>query len=124
MCQEAFYWYTIPMNKKRPIYLLFVAILSLISLLYLMIYHTPSSLFTVPSTFVSFPTLYLFFFLFIIFTFSCVSFLFKNIKRGILVSVFLTLYIVLRISGFTQAYFALIIIALYVTLELLIHKRQ
>lgn len=110
-------------RKKLSLLLSLVACASLLLLGYVIYAFPPSSVITIPFVSLEIPSLYAFFICFILFTFSFISLIFKTIKRGIIISSLLTCYLVLRISGFTNFYFAIILIAIYITLELFMRKK-
>lgn len=109
------------MRKKRALPLLLVSLLSLICLLFVIFFIPP----TYAVTIVGLQINILFFFLplLFIFTYSLLSFAFQKKTHGILAGIFLILYLVLRLGGFTHPLFLLILLALLLILELLFVNR-
>jgi hypothetical protein len=59
-----------------------------------------------------------------IFTFSTVTYIFKSPKHGILASLFVLIYFWLRINKIFHPIFTLLLVALFLTLELLFSARK
>lgn len=68
--------------------------------------------------------LFFFFPILFIFIFSLLSFIFQKKKHGILAGIFLVVYLLLRLLGFTHILFLLILLALLLILELLFANKS
>lgn len=69
------------------------------------------------------PTIPLFFILFFAGAYEFFKFL-LNQQRGLLIAFFLTLYLILRLNNLTHPIFAILIVALFITFELLFKRRK
>jgi hypothetical protein len=105
------------MRKKRALPLLLVSILSLIAILFVIFLIPPT--YAVALTGIQINILFFFLPLLFIFTYSLLSFVFQKKTHGILAGIFLILYLILRLGGFTHPLFLLILLALLLILELL-----
>ncbi len=56
--------------------------------------------------------------------FSLGTYLFKNKTHGVLIGAFLVVYLLLRLSHLTHPFFLILLIALFLTLELMISYRK
>ena len=120
--------------KKRPLLLLFVGSISLALLIGLVAYADPDTALIPPqtigpltisnNTLLSFSPVIFFFFLLAITLFSFVSYLFKSIKHGSLAAAFVIGYLLFRINGLTHPLFLILLIALFLTLELLFANKK
>ncbi|HSX09466.1 MAG TPA: hypothetical protein VLF93_04900 [Candidatus Saccharimonadales bacterium] len=121
-------------HHKRPLLLLIIGILSLLalaSLIYFVPPNTGLSLsqldFNLPFSldkFIQIPSLILFFTLLIAFFFSITSYIFKSKAQGILVTSFVVIYFIFRLTHLTNLFFLILLVALFVTLELFLTNRR
>ncbi len=72
----------------------------------------------------SIPSIPLFFILFFVAVYGVSSFVLNNKRNGLLIGFFATLYFILRLNGLKNIFFAILILALFVTFELLFKKRK
>lgn len=94
--------------------------MSLLLLLYLTIAHSPSE--NVSITGIHLSLVFLFFPLLFFFVFSVFSFFAKSNKQGILAAIFCSLYLLLRLNNLTHPFFLVLLLAIFLTLELLFKK--
>ncbi len=110
-------------RNKRSVSVLLSALVFAIALCYLIFQFSPSSKFVIPSfIFLGNGKLsveYLFYLFFFLFTLCLVWFLSKSRFQGILVGFITVSYLLLRALGFRNIFFLLLLLALFVTLELL-----
>ena len=112
-----------PIARKRHNYLyLLLAILFGIILGYLFYNFPPTHKFYVSK--LQIPFLPLFLISLTGFIFSSLTFIFIQKTQGIIVSVFIILYLILRLIGLTHWIFAVLFIALFITTELFILKKK
>ncbi len=71
----------------------------------------------------SIPTVPIFFALFFIAIYELFTFILNNQRQGFLISLFATIYLILRFFKLTHPFFAILIIALFVTFELAFKRR-
>lgn len=104
-------------RNRRPVWMLFVGMISTITLGYLVWTYAPTSSFPAPLPAVLNP-LFVFFIL-VFFSISLLTaYILKHSRRGILLGLFVCSYLLLRLNHLTEVYFALILLALFVSLEL------
>jgi hypothetical protein len=121
-------------HRKRPLSLLIIGMLSLITLAGFIYFFPPETIITfpglvtyIPLSFVQYihiPPLSLFFLLFAIFLFSLGSYIFKNKIHGILIAIFVVTYFIFRLNRLTNLFFLLLLLALFVTLELFVSNKK
>ena len=110
------------MRKKRNLSFLIVGLIELAAIAYLVLNISPDknlSLFNIAISSV--------FTLFVLLSsslFFLVSFILNDQRQGFLISFFATLYLILRLNRLTHPLFLILIIAIFVTLELLFKKRK
>lgn len=104
-------------RRRRPPLYLFLSILSLAGLVALFFSVPPS--YQIPLAVIQLPIVIPFFMLLILFCFSAVAYIFKSRKHGILVSLFVTIYLILRLLGFTHPLFFLLLLGIFLTFEML-----
>ncbi|HYM65076.1 MAG TPA: hypothetical protein VES68_01150 [Candidatus Sulfotelmatobacter sp.] len=107
---------------KRPISFLILSILSLGLLVYLVLNFSPS--YNFPILGFNFPVLILFFLLFFIFLYSFFSFALINKRRGLFISLFVNIYLLLRLNGLTHIFFLILLVILFGCLELFFSNRS
>lgn len=108
-------------KNKRDFGALIVGLAALSSLIYLMLNFSPDKNVRVLN--VSLPSIPLFLALFFVAVYEVFKFLLSQ-RRGFLIAFFATLYLILRMNGLTHPFFALLILALFITFELLFKKRK
>jgi len=111
-------------KRKTKLYLpyLFLAFIAFGFLGFLLINFPPNySLKTINFTF---PIIYLFLALTFLSLFLLGTFIFRGRIHGIILSVLAMLYLVLRVIGIRQIFFLFLIIALFITIELLLRKKK
>lgn len=119
-------------RKKRPLWLLVLSILSLGGFIYLIFFTDPSDKISLSEFFGQTPissplnlsTLILFFTVLFIFIFSFITYLLRSIRRGILSGIFVVSYLILRLNHLDQLFFLLVLLALFVTLELVFTRQK
>jgi len=112
-----------PIARKRHnfIYLL-LSILFGIIIFYLFYNYPPTYKF--PLSKIQIPILPLFLISLAGFIFSTLTFIFIQKIQGIIISVFVILFLILRLIGITHWIFAVLFIALFITTELFILKKK
>ena len=113
---------TLKNRRKKPLHYLFVSILSFLLLVTLILTTPPDTQLSFLG--IEFSILTLFFLLVILFFFSLPTFLFSSKKHGILLSGFVTLYLMFRLMDLTHPFFLIVLLALFLTLELLFTSRR
>jgi hypothetical protein len=109
-------------GKKRPMRLLLLSVLSLILILFVVFMLPPSFVIDLSGIKLSVvPFLFLFTGIFV---FSVVTYIFGNAKHGILASLFVLIYFWLRLNKLFHPMFTLLLVALFLTLELLFSARK
>lgn len=106
--------------RKKNILLLITSILLLICLTFLIFTFPPTYQFpiSIANLHENVSILYLFFILLCSFLFCFITFLFKSIVHGILIAIFITLYLIFRLNGLTDPFFLILLAAICLTLEL------
>lgn len=103
-------------RKRRYSPVLFLGLLSLIGLLFYILFIDPSKGLSLGNIFIS-PIIL--FFILLITSISCIgSYVFTNIRRGILLGVFLSLILLLRFFGFASYLYIVILAVIVLLLEL------
>jgi hypothetical protein len=121
-------------HRGRPLLLLLIGIISLIALAALIYFVSPNLSFgpallfpnlSFPlEKFVQIPTTILFFILFSIFIFCTSSYILKSKTHGVLITGFLIIYLIFRLTHLTNPFFLILLLALFVTLELFVSNRR
>lgn len=104
-------------KKKRPFLLLLLSIICLASLGYFIYTYHPKTIFPDPIP-LSLQPIYIFFLLVFLTAALFAAYIGNTIRRGIFFGLFLCAYLLLRLNQFSEIYFALILFALYISLEL------
>lgn len=104
-------------SSKRSWGLLVLSISSLAGIMYLVIYTAPTSFFAVSSFQVS--VLPIFFLLLFLFLFGGCAFIFKSKIHGILIALLAVVYLLFRQNDLTHPFFAVLLLALFLVLELM-----
>mgnify|MGYP001616429146 CR=1 FL=1 len=103
-------------RRKKPIWLLIGGLLSLVIFIYLIVFFSPNFQFSIFNF--QLPILPVFlltsFFLF----FSVSSFLLNNMRRGIFIGLFVSVYLLLRFLDLTHIFFLIMLLILFTTLEM------
>ena len=112
-----------PIARKRHnyIYLLIVILFGIITI-YIIKTFPPT--YKIPIQSVELPILPLFFISLVGFIFSALTFIFIKKTQGIIVSIFVVTYLILRLIGLTHWIFLILVIALFITTELFIFRKK
>ncbi|MBP9719422.1 MAG: hypothetical protein KBD46_03050 [Candidatus Levybacteria bacterium] len=110
-------------KKKRSLWLIVLSIILLTGLGYFMYTYNPKSILPNPFSLYMQPVSLFFVLLFLSIT-SLGMYIFNHTRRGILLGLFLCCYLLLRLNHLTDVYFALILLALFVSLELFFTRYQ
>lgn len=108
-------------NKRSPISLV-AGIISLGLLIFFVLSFPPDKNLNVLSFSIS--LIPIFFVLLLISAYELFSFALNNQRQGFLISFFATLYLILRLNKLTHPFFLILLIAIFITLELLFRKRK
>ncbi len=112
-----------PIARRRHNYLfLLLAILFGIISYYLVFHFPPNYIFPVGNF--GIPILPIFFMTFGLFIFSAFTFIFIQKIQGVIFSLFILCYLILRLTGLTHFIFGFMFIALFITVELFILKKK
>lgn len=119
-------------RKKRPIWLLVLSSLLLASLVYLVLNFPPTHKFTIYNlsfdpwlrTKGQFTILPLFFILLFSTLYSLFTALLSNKRRGLLIALFFSIYLILRLINLTHPFFLILLIALFGGIEIFFVKRK
>jgi hypothetical protein len=112
-----------PIARKRfNFFYLLLAVLFAISTIYLILNFPPN--YKIPVYKFSLPILPIFMASLAAFIFCTFTFVFKRKAQGIIVSIFVILYLILRLIGLTHWIFFILILALFTTTELFILKKK
>src|SRR3989344_3844363 len=104
-------------RRKKPIWLLIGGLLSLVIFIYLIVFFSPNSQFSLaPRSLGEVGIFPLFFILIFAFLFSLFSFLLNNFRRGIFVGLFALIYLLLRLLNLTHPFFLIMLLILFTTL--------
>jgi len=110
------------MRKRRNFWHLILSIISLIGLVYLIIFVKPDQ--NLQALIFKISPLPLFFVLVFLFLTSIISFVFRNLRWGIFVGLFIVGLLILMLYHFAQPFFIIMLLALFFVLELVFsHKR-
>jgi len=106
-------------RRKKPIWLLVVGLLSLALLMYVLIFFSPNSQFSLAPRSLGEVGILPFFFI-LIFTslFFLFSFFLSNFRRGLFIGIFVSVYLLLRFLGLTHIFFLIMLLILFITLEM------
>jgi hypothetical protein len=107
-------------GRGRSIKFLVLSVVSLLCLVVLFVFVPPSSSISFFSLTLHVSVLLLF--VLFVLVFSLTTFFLRNKKHGILFGSFVDLYLVFRIFGFVHPLFLFLLIALFLSLELLLSK--
>lgn len=120
-------------HRKRPLSLLFISIISLITLGCLVYFFSPNTNLTFPQTeitlpfsidkYIQLPPLPIFFILIAIFLFSTGAFLLKSKAHGVLIAGLVLTYLLFRLSHLTHPFFLILLLALFFSLEMFVSSR-
>ena len=110
------------MRKKRKMLPYLVSFIALAAvLIFLVIFWSPEQSFLILD--ISISTKWVFFLL-VFASLSCLStFIFSNVTRGLLVGVFVASVLLLRFFGFTNIFYPVLLILLFVLIDRLISMR-
>lgn len=119
---------------KRPLPLLFIGIASFIVLACLIYFFSPSVSFgaaqILPTIsfplekFFQIPILVIFFIVLALFIFSLCSYGFNSKIHGGLITGFVIIYLIFRLTHLTNLFFLILLLALFITLELFFSNRR
>lgn len=112
-------------QQKRPLKYLFFSILSLASIASLVYLYPPDLKFEIgpPAGGFKFQILYAFFLFVFIFLFSTGTYLFKSKKHGVLIGLFVPLYLIMRLNNLTHPFFFILLAGIFLTLELMVSRK-
>ncbi len=105
------------LEKKRSWKLFVLSILSFSALVYLVIFTAPTASFDVLT--IPIPVLPFFFSLLFLFLFSLCTFLFNSRMHGVLIALLAIIYLLFRQNDLTHPFFAVLLLALFLVLELM-----
>jgi hypothetical protein len=109
-------------RRKRSWLYLLTAAISLIATLLIIFFLSPSE--KIQLGFLSVSPLVLFLAPLLLFFFSLPTFFLKSPKHGILLSLFVLLYMIFRVNNLTHPIFLFILLGIFLTLELFFSNRQ
>ncbi len=109
-------------RKKRSLSLLFVALASFLVLLSLIFMTSPTQTIYLGS--IGFSIQLLFFLLLDIFLFSSINFAFNSRIHGVLGSLFVVSYLLFRLNNLTHPFVLILLLALFLTIELVFTKQH
>lgn len=111
------------MRKNREDFpAIIIGFAALISLIYIILNFAPDKSFNILNF--SFSPILIFLVLVFISIYELFSFTFNDQRQGFLVSFFATLYLILRLNRLIHPFFLILIVAIFITLELLFRKRK
>lgn len=108
-------------KNSRDFVALITGLLFLGALIYIVLNFGPDKNIKVLNFYL--PPLPVFFVLFFIGVYELFKFI-LNQRRGLLIAFFATLYLILRLNNLTHPFFAILILALFMTFELLFKERK
>lgn len=119
-------------TRKRSLLLLFASILSFLALAGLIYFSPPTSSLTSSQivgnisliSFIHIPSLFLFFVLLALFLFCIGTYIFKSKKHGVLIALFVIIYLLFRLNHLTHPFFLVLLLALFFTLEMLVSSKN
>ena len=119
-------------QKTRPLSLLIVGIISLVTLASLIYFFSPNTSLMLPQTpetllinkYLQIPPIILFFILTTITLFCLGSYFLKSKAHGILLTGFVITYLLFRLNHLNHPFFLIVLIALFLVLELFISSRK
>ena len=109
-------------KRKKTLSLLFLITLSLLTLGSLVIFFPPTDSLTIFH--VKLSIILLFFVALFLFAFATGTFFFKNKVHGLLLGFFLIIFLIFRLNNLTHPFFFILLLALFLTLELLFTYRK
>jgi len=109
-------------RKRHNFFFLLLGVLFAISTVYIFLTFPPD--YNLQLSNVAIPIFPVFIISFLLFLFSLITFIFIQKIHGILVSLFIFFYFLLRLFGLTHWIFAVLLFALFVTLEFFIRKQK
>jgi len=120
-------------QRKRPLSLLIIAIVSFLTLCCLIYFFPPTANLTFVQTMTNFPfslekslqipPIIPFFILIAIFFFSLGTYILKSKAHGILIAGLVLTYLLFRLTNLTHPFFLIILLALFFTLEMFVSSR-
>ena len=120
--EEWCFWYPCTMRaRKKHLPYLYISIPLLIILVVVIILINPQKNLEIAG--ISIPSLPIFFTLLFLFLFSLLSFLLLHTRRGALVALFISSFLLLRAAGFREFYYVVIILVILILIELFYIKR-
>ena len=109
-------------RKRRSLKLLSIALLSLSAITYIIFFVSPDYVY--PILAFKLPIIILFILIITLFTYSLTTYISKNKKHGFLTSLFVLTYMLFRLNNLTHPFFLLLLLALFITLELLFSRQR
>jgi hypothetical protein len=120
-------------HQKRPISLLIIGIVSLLTLGSLIYFFPPNTNLSFPQTLTNFPLsldkyvqippVILFFILTAIFFFSMGTYSMKSKAHGVLIAGLVVTYFIFRLTHLTHPFFLILLLALFFSLEMFVSSR-
>lgn len=112
-------------KEKRPLKYFLISTITLVALIYIVIVFPPTYKFLVSRSLGEVGSIYnLFLFLVFIFLFSFATYIFKNKTQGVLIGFFVLSFFIFRLNNLTHPFFFILLVALFLTLELLFTYRK
>src|SRR6266568_3929289 len=109
-------------SRRRPLSLLIIGVISLLTLASLIYFFPPNSSLTLDK-FTQISPLILFFVLVTIVLFSIGSYLLNSKKKGILIAGFVIIFLLFRLTHLTHPFFLILLLALFFSLEMFVSSR-
>ena len=113
---------TVATGRERNWFFLFTGVLSLTGLIYMVVALPPTHIVSLNE--LNFSVIYLTFLLLWLSSFCIFSFIFKSAKHGVLTSLFIVAFFWLRLNKLLHPMFAILLAALFLTLELLFTAKK
>lgn len=111
-------------RKKRSLWLLLISLLTFVTLLYIIFSYPPGALINISEAKINIASNVAFFGLLFIFCTSFFGILFHSTRRGVIIGIFVVIYLLLRLFGLRNIFFLVLLIAIFATIELSFNQRQ
>src|SRR3989338_2846343 len=109
-------------RKKRPLLLFILGLLFLVGLISLIFFFDPTYQFRIYN--LEFRITILFFIFLFLAVSSLFSYLFKNIRRGVFIGLFTASYLIFRLNNLNQIFFLTVLLAIFITFELIFTRQK
>jgi len=109
-------------RKKRSAKYLILSLIFLAISIYIILFFPPTHQFQIFNF--KFPISDIFLLIFFVFSFSISNFFLKNRAQGLLIGFFVLSFLIFRLNNLTHPFFLILLIALFLTLELLLISRK